>query len=75
MAKEPEEEPNWSRALLVAQIYGMQLAGHLPARSDSKPLEVLLVEAGLSQTQVGALVGRSQQAISLAVNKSKPKNK
>jgi hypothetical protein len=72
MPSRPENPTDWTKALLVAQIFNLQASGHVPARTDGKPLEVVLVESGLSQTEVGALVGRSQQAISLAVAKFRP---
>lgn len=64
---------DWGRVQVVIELFKLQSSGQVPARSDGKPLEVLLVESGLSQSDVGRLLGRTQQAVSLSVNKFKAK--
>lgn len=60
------------RGLTVLAIAQLQADGAIPKRNDEKTVDVLLVEAGYSQTEVGALLGRSQQAVSASVKKFAP---
>jgi hypothetical protein len=57
----------FERVALLLQVHGLQSAGHTPPRNDKRPLDALLVEAGLTQTETAWLLGKSQQAVSAAV--------
>lgn len=69
MVDESSKSDVLARGITVLLIAQLQASGAVPPRNDSKPLDVLLVEAGYSQTDVGALLGRSQQAVSESVKK------
>jgi hypothetical protein len=55
------------KASLLLQLHALQGAGYVGARGDGASLDALLVQLGLSQSEVGWLMGRSQQAVSLSV--------
>jgi hypothetical protein len=60
----------FEKASLLLQVHALQSAGAVAPRNDRLPLDALLVDAGLTQAETAWLLGKSQQAVSAAIQRA-----